>query len=744
MKKMKQKVLSVLLAAAMVIGLLPVLAPETQAASYAAVICDSSGRILIWYTSHQAAWAEAVRSGHTMKLLSNWYANDDGEMDEGAKGDDKDYFSNDTLYVPKGKSVTIDLNGYDIDRRLSEAELDGEVIYLSRDASLTIKDTSPSGSGAIRGGYSSNGAGGIHAKPGSRIYLEGGMISHCRSTEEGGAVYLDSGAKMYMSGGTIYLCSAEKGGAVYAYGDSWFTMAGGAIVNNTSKDEDGTEVEQENAVVYLYNASGIFTGGLIAQNNGNGIFSDQSVLRLSGSAEIANNSGYGVVLAEESTQVYMTGGTITKNETGGVLVGLRSNIKMGGSIQIYNNRDGLRNVYLAVYVNYRGNHVEEVVCSQISILDGRFEPSAKIGLSASDGTFIYSGSGGGKNGIFCYAEEAWRYSRYFFGDAINKPNIQIESYSVAGGSYALRLCSEGHDPKITGVESIVDTNGRDITGQCGVSIDRHAFAVNIGVPENVDVSNLKITYAVDKFSETGSVLNGGHVEELNMIPAEHGAYANYTKPRVLTYFRGGPGGSFPNDCWQNWTVTVTKTQGVYSVTVTDGQGGGAFQAGQPVTVQAEEKAGMRFLAWRAEGLELAEAQRAASPMTFTMPNNAVTLTALYEPVQSQVDLTITAPAGGQALDDAATVTTPSGEAELPVQWTPTAPAAGFNTEYTAVVTISTGSYSFSQDVAATVNGAAAQVTRVDDYSLLTAASNWLLVIPENSASSCLAVKPAAS
>ena len=114
-----------------------------------------------------------------------------------------------------------------------------------------------------------------------------------------------------------------------------------------------------------------------------------------------------------------------------------------------------------------------------------------------------------------------------------------------------------------------------------------------------------------------------------MIPAEHGAYANYTKPRVLTYFRGGPGGSFPNDCWQNWTVTVTKTQGVYSVTVTDGQGGGAFQAGQPVTVQAEEKAGMRFLAWRAEGLELAEAQRAASPMTFTLPNNAVTLTALY-------------------------------------------------------------------------------------------------------------------
>ena len=288
---------------------------------------------------------------------------------------------------------------------------------------------------------------------------------------------------------------------------------------------------------------------------------------------------------------------------------------------------------------------------------------------------------------------------------------------MAGGSYALRLCSEGHDPKITGVESIVDTNGRDITGQCGVSIDRHAFAVNIGVPENVDVSNLKITYAVDKFSETGSVLNGGHVEELNMIPAEHGAYANYTKPRVLTYFRGGPGGSFPNDCWQNWTVTVTKTQGVYSVTVTDGQGGGAFQAGQPVTVQAEEKAGMRFLAWRAEGLELAEAQRAASPMTFTMPNNAVTLTALYEPVQSQVDLTITAPAGGQALDDAATVTTPSGEAELPVQWTPTAPAAGFNTEYTAVVTISTGSYSFSQDVAATVNGAAAQVTRVDDYTI---------------------------
>ena len=183
MKRISAKLMSLLMAAALLLGMVPAMAPTAEAASYAAVICDSSGRTLIWYTSHQAAWAEAVRSGNTMKLLSNWYANDDGEMDEGAKGDDKDYFSNDTLYVPKGKSVTIDLNGYDIDRRLSKAESDGEVIYLSRDASLTIKDTSSSGSGAIRGGYSSNGAGGIHAKAGSRIYLEGGMISHCRSTE---------------------------------------------------------------------------------------------------------------------------------------------------------------------------------------------------------------------------------------------------------------------------------------------------------------------------------------------------------------------------------------------------------------------------------------------------------------------------------------------------------------------------------------------------------------------------------
>ena len=63
---MKQKVLSVLLAVAMVIGLLPVLTPETQAASYAAVVCDNNGNVLsgsFTYKEDVSAYLDFLKKG---------------------------------------------------------------------------------------------------------------------------------------------------------------------------------------------------------------------------------------------------------------------------------------------------------------------------------------------------------------------------------------------------------------------------------------------------------------------------------------------------------------------------------------------------------------------------------------------------------------------------------------------------------------------------------------------------------
>ena len=199
------------------------------------------------YYSFDSAWSEAVKNGYTFKLLASWRpSSKEFETDE---DDYEDYFRSGALCIPENRSVTIDLNGYCISRNLyhgsgNSPTSNGEVIYLSKDASLTIKDTSPSGGGRIEDGNSSNGGGGIHAKPGSRIYMYGGSIAYCYSDStfihsgDGGGVYLESGAKMYMYGGKLHNNIAYGkvvggyGGAVYVDKDARFYMYGGEISYN--------------------------------------------------------------------------------------------------------------------------------------------------------------------------------------------------------------------------------------------------------------------------------------------------------------------------------------------------------------------------------------------------------------------------------------------------------------------------------------------------------------------------------
>ena len=100
------------------------------------------------YWSHQTAWAKAVECGGTFKLLGDWKPSSKDFGTE-AVGDEEDYFKSGAIYLPKKKSVTIDLNGHNISRNLfygyNEEVRNGEVIYLDVDASLTITDTSSAG-----------------------------------------------------------------------------------------------------------------------------------------------------------------------------------------------------------------------------------------------------------------------------------------------------------------------------------------------------------------------------------------------------------------------------------------------------------------------------------------------------------------------------------------------------------------------------------------------------------------------
>ena len=74
----------------------------------------------------------------------------------------------------------------------------------------------------------------------------------------------------------------------------------------------------------------------------------------------------------------------------------------------------------------------------------------------------------------------------------------------------------------------------------------------------------------------------------------------------------------------------------FTVTVNNGTGSGNYEVGAEVTVTADKAGeGMQFAGWTAEGITLTEEQKGMESLTFTMPENAVTLTANYELVPAK-------------------------------------------------------------------------------------------------------------
>ena len=110
------------------------------------------------------------------------------------------------------------------------------------------------------------------------------------------------------------------------------------------------------------------------------------------------------------------------------------------------------------------------------------------------------------------------------------------------------------------------------------------------------------------------------------------------------------------------TVTATKTITLlgkeiakYDLTVVNGIGGGSYSAGTNVTVTADEaQNGSRFSHWTAVGLTLTNAQRTSNPLTITMPEENVTVTAVYQYKVTVVDGT--ASKEFALPDDAVTIT----------------------------------------------------------------------------------------
>ena len=253
---------------------------------------------------------DKAENGGTVKLIGNVKASS----------------SDSALVIPKGKTLTIDLNGYTIDRNLDTEKSNGQV--FTNNGNLTIKD-SRSG-GRVIGGYT-NGSGGVAMNYGT-LTISGGEFYNNYAKYDGGAFLNLDGATLNIESGVIRLNRSltGHGGAIMNYGT--LNISGGSLYANITEKGNG-------GAIYSRGTLNI-TGGSIISNisarNGGGIHLIRCNANISG-CEISNNSadesGGGIYIGDFST-VTISDCVISENKAQD-LPPFNDGNSIGGGIYIY-------------------------------------------------------------------------------------------------------------------------------------------------------------------------------------------------------------------------------------------------------------------------------------------------------------------------------------------------------------------------------------------------------------------------
>ena len=161
------------------------------------------------YDSSEDGWNEAMdladdssylkKNGYeyiVVDLKGDWKAVDGQFTEDFFNGAGFDW---DAIYIPEKARVILNMNGYTIDRGLTEIEMNGEVICIDEGANVIINGDN----GTITGGASRNGAGGIHIRENAVVTLNDVCISGNLSHSKGSAVAVLENASLTMNGGQI-------------------------------------------------------------------------------------------------------------------------------------------------------------------------------------------------------------------------------------------------------------------------------------------------------------------------------------------------------------------------------------------------------------------------------------------------------------------------------------------------------------------------------------------------------------
>lgn len=216
--------------------------------------------------------------------------------------------SNSTLSIPSGTTVTINLNGHTLDRRLnSRGEEGGQVITVRSGAILNLSN------GTLKGGWGGDG---------------GGLVN------EGGTVNLTN---VTITGNT----ADDRGGGISNHGT--LIMQGGTITNNTSHDHEGTRdgggfFNYSGAAATLTNVT--FNGNKATVTGGGGVC-NYGTMTLDGCTITGNScimNGGGIWQGADATlnlqgQMMVTGNTSDGDGTNNFFLKTNAVINVTGSLE---------------------------------------------------------------------------------------------------------------------------------------------------------------------------------------------------------------------------------------------------------------------------------------------------------------------------------------------------------------------------------------------------------------------------
>ena len=288
--------------------------------------------------------------GFTWAILNNMIA--DG-VTEITLPNDITATAEDPYILIDGGNVTIDLNGHTLNRKKTVTTEEGSVVFV-KSGTLNITDSSGNNSGKITGGSVTYG-GGIYINSGATVNLYGGTIKGNAAYRSGGGVYCEGTMNMY--GGVIsnnsdsYNSSANQynygGGGVAVLGGGKFTMYGGDIKDNTSKN--GGAFYLRNGTINIYDGS---VSGNTASAGGGVVYAIRGNFYLYGgtlSNNSANNAGglYATYANGYGGHLHIYGGVITGNRSTGMETAagaaqyqsssVKGTIDIKGNPQIYGN-----------------------------------------------------------------------------------------------------------------------------------------------------------------------------------------------------------------------------------------------------------------------------------------------------------------------------------------------------------------------------------------------------------------------